>query len=200
MKEDPSASGWSYFARGLNRRGDHDGAIEACRKALAIEPGYTPAWHHLGYALNRRGDHDGAIEAWRKALAIEPENAPAWHNLGIALDGKGDRDGAIEAYRKAIAINPEDADTWNNLGEVLKRNGDHDGAMEAYGKAMAIIEAGKADSKIAKFHAQLKHVNNARLQLVNCPIEAKNLVFTFKRGYELVHVYLHFFAPRSSVF
>ncbi len=47
---DKSEEAWLWKGWGLYRKGDHEGAIAAWRKALAIRPGYTDALYALKFA------------------------------------------------------------------------------------------------------------------------------------------------------
>jgi tetratricopeptide (TPR) repeat protein len=46
------------------RRGEHDAAIAALRRALALQPDLPQAWRALGDALGAAGDFDGADDAY----------------------------------------------------------------------------------------------------------------------------------------
>lgn len=85
---------WVQLAKGraLQRRGDHDGAARALRRATADEGSDVAllAWHELGRLALSRGDHAGAIVACsRAAMADEPLGSDARLLLAEALDASG---------------------------------------------------------------------------------------------------------------
>nr|MDO8116705.1 tetratricopeptide repeat protein [Candidatus Sigynarchaeota archaeon] len=43
---------WNALALVLNNKGDYDGAIDVCRKAIEINPKNATIWVNLGFALN----------------------------------------------------------------------------------------------------------------------------------------------------
>ncbi len=49
---------------------DVDGEINAYRKAIELEPGYTPALYNLAFALRDKGDRAGAIAALERYIAL----------------------------------------------------------------------------------------------------------------------------------
>jgi TonB family protein len=96
-------------------KGDFNGAITECQKALQKKRHSIEAQSWLGIAYERLGDRlfkngetDEAIEAYKDALASVPEDA-YWHEqLGMALERKGDREAAIKQYQTAAELSPLD--------------------------------------------------------------------------------------------
>ncbi len=75
-------------------------AVEGFRKALTLDPRYSPAWNGLGAALRQGGDLDGAVEAWTKAVELKPDYDFALFNLGLTLLAKGERSRALPWFMK----------------------------------------------------------------------------------------------------
>jgi len=115
-----------------------DEAVEACRKALSINPNLGEAWTNLGAAYRGLGKFDEAVEALKKALSINPNDADAWTNLGVAYHSQGKFDEAVEALKKALSINPNLAEAWTGLGAAYHSQGKFDEAVEAHRKALSI--------------------------------------------------------------
>jgi tetratricopeptide (TPR) repeat protein len=124
----------SRIANMLAGAGDREGAVIACRAALAIA---------------------------EKFAALNPENADwqrdlgGYHQrIGDLLAADGDRGGARSAYRASLtiaeelaALNSENADwqrdLWNDvekIGDALTAGGDREGALAAYRLGLAIAE------------------------------------------------------------
>ncbi len=119
-------------------QGKFDEEVEACKKALSINPNDAEAWNNLGAAYHVQGKFDEAVEAFRKALSINPNDAEACYNLGFAYHSQGKFDEAVHAYRKALSINPNHAEAWTNLGAAYGSQGKLDDAVEAHRKALSI--------------------------------------------------------------
>ena len=114
------------------------GAIDAFKKALAIDPKDATVLANLGGTLYLTRDLPGAIDACKKAVAIDPQDETAWNNLGAALKASNDFPAAIDAFKRALAIDPQDAVAWTNLGHALNANKDFLHAAGAYQKAIDI--------------------------------------------------------------
>jgi Flp pilus assembly protein TadD len=73
-----------HFAHGRT-----DEAIEAHRKAIALDPELAMAWNGLAMALAKRGDLDAAIDAARRCVALEPEEPLAHTSLSMLYQRAG---------------------------------------------------------------------------------------------------------------
>jgi superkiller protein 3 len=67
----------------------YDEAIEAYRKALEIDPGYTDAVHGLAMCYQAKGDLDAAIQVTKEHIAQAPEDILAFTNLSMFYQKKG---------------------------------------------------------------------------------------------------------------
>lgn len=105
---------WVEKGNAFEQLGEHNKAIEAYDKAIAINPNFKYAWYNKGNALTKLGEYDKAIEAYDRAIAIDPYYRDAWNNKGIALMYLGKDDKAIEAFDKIIALYPDDIDAKKN--------------------------------------------------------------------------------------
>jgi Flp pilus assembly protein TadD len=77
-------AGIDHFAHGRNGE-----AIEAYRKALAIDAQLAMAWNGLAMALARDGDLDAAIAAARRYVELEPEEPLAHTSLSMLYQQAG---------------------------------------------------------------------------------------------------------------
>lgn len=77
-------AGIAHFAAG--RTGE---AIEAYRKALALDEALAMAWNGLAMALAKEGDLDGAIDAARRYAELEPDEPLARTSLSMLYQQKG---------------------------------------------------------------------------------------------------------------
>ncbi|WP_294059644.1 tetratricopeptide repeat protein, partial [Thiolapillus sp.] len=73
---------WHVLGFALYKQDDLDGAINAYRQQLEINPDHEWAWNNLGVALDKQGNSDGAIDAYRQQIKVKPDHEGAWNNLG----------------------------------------------------------------------------------------------------------------------
>ena len=124
------------LARLCRERKDHQGTIQALRRALAIRPEMPQALNNLGCAQVAVGAIQEAIATYRRALHACPRYPLALANLAHALTAQGDLPGSLAACRQAMAIQPDHPDAVFGLGCVLEAKGDLSGAAEAFRKAL----------------------------------------------------------------
>ena len=122
----------------------HKEAIEACKKAISIDPYNPDAYNNLGAAYAKLSFHQAAIEAYKQAISIDPNNAVTNYNLGITYNNLGLHQEAIEAYKQAIRINPNNALSHLDLGLTYSQIKDDNSAFNEY----LILE--KIDDHLAK--------------------------------------------------
>lgn len=105
---EPTAFSWAYLA-GVTQAeaGDHPGAIQSFRGALALDPDYLPARVKLADSLMRAGDLDASLGEYTELVREFPELPVAHYGLGRVSSMRGDTRGAIPRYRRAIELAPE---------------------------------------------------------------------------------------------
>lgn len=123
------------------RRGDREGSLRSCRRALELDPTLAEAHYTLAGVLHAAGRVEEAVEHWRRAVSFRPDYADAWFNLGAALYGRGDLDGATLALSEAMRLAPRMAAARSAAGIVREADGDLDGAADLYEQALALDPA-----------------------------------------------------------
>ena len=132
LTTDPEAYALYLQARELRRRFTVEALKEAealLRRALIIDPRYSPAWDGmaailisqatLGLLSNKEGFHL-AREAATQALAIDPDLASAHDRLGwIEAFADNDLASGAQHYQRALRLNPGNVDILNNAGSLL---------------------------------------------------------------------------------
>jgi tetratricopeptide (TPR) repeat protein len=98
-------------------------AIEAYRRAIALEPTLADAHCNLGTAHYNRGERDAARAAYEAAIEHYPAHREANFNLANLLEEGGRRDAAIHHYKRAVAADPCFADAHLNLALLYEKRG-----------------------------------------------------------------------------
>lgn len=120
------------------QRGDHEGAVDALARAVALAPGFVDARNDLGNALLGLGRPQEAMPHYRAAVATEPDFAPAHYNIGNLLLAADDAAGAVDAFRAALRLAPDHPGAHNNLGNALRALGRIEDAAASYRAALAL--------------------------------------------------------------
>jgi len=137
------ASGAPYhFALGctLQASGRHDAAVDAYRRALALDGTLVPAMINLGSILQASGERGAgssrqlaeALGLFRAATELAPGAPEGWINLGFALERGGRLAESRQAYDRALAIDPSLADARFNRSLVLLAQGDYPAGWDDY--------------------------------------------------------------------
>jgi len=101
---DPASSD-AYRVLGRTRAllGNAEGALEAYRTALAIDPEDGWSMNNMGLLLIQQGRFEEALRPLARATQLSEGVAVFENNLGIALERTGRYGAAAEAYRAALA-------------------------------------------------------------------------------------------------
>ena len=89
-----------------HRSGEHDAALKAFNKAIALDPSNAMAWFNRGVLLEAEQDPKGAKQSFVICLDLDPKHGPALANLAVLLDRLGEMDGAIEIANRALHFFP----------------------------------------------------------------------------------------------
>ena len=120
------------------RAGRAGPGLEACRRALALDPRRADALALAGALAFQAGEVEEAVGHYTAAIALKPDFAEAHYNLGNALLRLERGEAAVEAYRRAARLRPDLVPIHNNLGtalQLLRRFGE---AAVAYRAALAL--------------------------------------------------------------
>ena len=133
---DESERAYSNLGRAYAELGRTDDAVDAYRRAMAIDTPHARTHDALGCALLDRDDTDGAIAEFRLAIAKDRAYAEPWRNLAIALVRKGEFDEALNAVRRALQINPRFSEAWFSVGNAFLAANRLAEAADAFGNAL----------------------------------------------------------------
>ena len=120
----PARSAEAWFELGLSlEKSDPEGACDAYRQAIEIDPQMTDACVNLGRMQHERGEIGEALRTYWQALERDAADPVAHYNIALALDDAGDTSAAIAHYHEALSLDADFADAHFNLGRILERLG-----------------------------------------------------------------------------
>jgi len=99
----PTAETHNGLGYVLAQQGREDEAIAEFRKAIEVDPKFTPAYNNLAGALEEQGKFEDAAEYYRRSLAEKP-SASVYSALGNVLRQLGKSEEAAEQFAKAKAL------------------------------------------------------------------------------------------------
>ena len=133
----------AYYAfvlgRSLEGTGDVDGAVDAYRRAAALDPGASGIWAELAALYARRNQPDSAIEAANEALDRDADDMDAHRILGLVYAARAgsrenpsrdDVDRATEHLERARNPQRPDAGLYITLARLHLSTGSPDAAIE----------------------------------------------------------------------
>ena len=99
----PTAETHNGLGYVLSRQDQTDEAVAEFRKAIDIDPTFTPAYNNLAEALVRQGKLEEAEDYYKRSLAEKP-SAAVYDALGAVLRKLGRPDEAAEQFGKAKVL------------------------------------------------------------------------------------------------
>jgi len=99
----PTAETHNGLGYVLARRGRTDEAVAEFRKAIDVDPKFTPAYNNLADALAKQGKLEEAAHYYELSLAEKP-SAAVYNALGVVLRRLGKTDEAAVQFEKAKAL------------------------------------------------------------------------------------------------
>ena len=146
VKANPDmTAAWMALAKISLKQKAYPRAIEAAKKALAIDDEDTDMWNVLYQAYSATGDKANAAIAEKKL----PKNAGALFNDAAAAINKGDDAAAETLLKQAVDADPTFAQAYYELGMVYARGSKNADAKAALTKYLELDPNGK-DAATAK--------------------------------------------------
>lgn len=105
----PTAEAHTFLGWALSAKGDYEGAIRECHRAIEVDPGFGNPYNDIGSYLIALGRPKDAVPWLRKAMGAaryEPRHYPHV-NLARVYVKLGQFDAAIAQLRVALAIAPQ---------------------------------------------------------------------------------------------
>ena len=132
---------------------DWEGAEEAYRRAIALNPNYATA--HDGYAmlLSARGRFDEAVEQISKASDLDPLSLIIAVHAGWPFYFARDFESAIRRFRKALELDENFIPAHGWLGMALGQQHRYGEALDAFARALEVDRIPILTTMLAHTHA-----------------------------------------------
>jgi tetratricopeptide (TPR) repeat protein len=135
----------------LGAQGKVDEAIEAYRKAVAVQPDVALRYENMGRFCHMNGRLEAAREAFERALEIEPKRLNSLTLLGFVHQQAGRPDKAIEYFRRAVKVDPKHAAALAGIAEAHMAAGRQEQAVASAREFVAAApDAGMAYYTLAR--------------------------------------------------
>ncbi len=159
------------LSRIRNDSGAFEGALEAARAAVAIDPFDVDARYLEGRSLRNLGRTAEAIDSLRAAIESRPDHGHARNLLGLTLL-EADRElEAVVELEIARDLLPEVAYVRNNLGMAYERSGERSAAVVEYRAAIDLEgDGGKSATNLSRLDP-LGTIENDLLMAAIEPVE-----------------------------
>ena len=122
------------------------------KRAVEVNPEYTPAWLSLSQSQYALKQYDAAIESCKKLLKLEPKSAIGFYILGEAYLRTEKGNLAVEALNEAIKLDPVGmAECHLILADLYDINGLKKLATKEYKAFIAKVPSHRDKQRIEKY-------------------------------------------------
>ncbi len=139
LKTPNDASLQDALGLAYERTGQWTPALQAYKKAIALDPKSSTYPLNMALALERSGRKAQAPKYLRQAIAADPQNAEALLRLGEIFIANARWAEAQEIFARYVALRKDDFFGWYNLGVAYDYSAKFDLALDAYATAAKIL-------------------------------------------------------------
>lgn len=124
----------------LRAQGLLEEALDAYRRAVALDPMRALAWYGRGNLLYELKRYEEAVVAYDQVLALDGLLAYVWHDRGLALYALKRYEDAIVAFERALSLDQRSATAWDHRGDALWQVERHEDALASYDAAISLAQ------------------------------------------------------------
>ena len=118
------------------RAGNLPGAVQAARRAVALEPGWFVAVTELALQLAAQGQFSEAMEHARHAVALAPKEPRVLHAAANVAEGAGNRRQALTWAQTALQLDPQNHPLRLDYAGMLYRERQYKQAQDEYNRVL----------------------------------------------------------------
>ncbi|MEU6991444.1 tetratricopeptide repeat protein [Streptomyces sp. NPDC046465] len=149
---------WVFCQRGdvLRDAGRDEDALADYRRALELDPDYTPVYSSRAVLLSRLRRYEEERADWDRVVERHPD--VSWVRVARAavLRRLGAGDDALADLDRAGALTPDDVQVWSGRGAVLSGLGRFEEALAALDRAVELApDDARVRAKRAKVRSEL---------------------------------------------
>ncbi|MEO8547465.1 MAG: sulfotransferase [Sphingomicrobium sp.] len=137
-KEPDDCESWNNLGNARRSGGDHDGSIEALRRAAELDRNSAPIRLNLASAIIRSGDWEAAEAELRQMAADFPDDPNPLRELHAILKEQGEDTEALEAIQGAVERAPDDLVLLLGLASHLSYMINSSGAEAIYRRVLEL--------------------------------------------------------------
>lgn len=119
----PTAEGYTFLGWALSYLSLYPEAIDACKRAIEVDPTFGNPYNDIGSYLVALGQEDEAIEWFRRAMQAPRYAARSYPyvNLGRILERRHRWPEALELYCHAVKLSPDNREAVKLMHELQAR-------------------------------------------------------------------------------
>lgn len=129
---------WNNLGNARRALDDHEGAVQALRRSVEINPHAAPSRFNYATALEYSGASAEAERELRQMAADFPSDEKPMRELFVLLKRQGRDEEALEAMEEAVRRAPDDLELVLGLASDRLTSHLHAAAEESYRRAIAI--------------------------------------------------------------
>lgn len=157
-QEDPQASWFALYARGISRErsGDYDGADADFQAALELQPDQAPILNYLGYSwVDRNMRLDEALALIERAVELRPDDGYILDSLAWAYYRLGRFADAVAPMERSVAVMSEDSLVNDHMGDIYWMVGRKREAEIQWQRAQSLYKPEDTDTDLPRIRAKL---------------------------------------------
>jgi arylsulfatase A-like enzyme/tetratricopeptide (TPR) repeat protein len=130
---------WNDLGVAYLNKGELEKALDAFRKAVALDDGNYIFYRNLGdlhFAFFVRSKDSAAyrtsLDYYRKALELNPDDPSSHNGMGYAYLQGGEPEPAIPLFERALKLSPNYSSALYNLGQAAFKSGNFEKALTSF--------------------------------------------------------------------
>jgi len=133
-----NAQFWEILALVQGMSGNNEECINACIKAIELNPDNIGTYINLSVAQQNLGRFEDTEKTLRQALGMDSNHPQVQNNMGSLYIAQSEHGKAKPFIEKAISLDPSYSDAHCNLGEIHKHFQQIDKAINSYLKSIEL--------------------------------------------------------------